>query len=328
MNVTCLGTGDAVGVPAPLCDCEYCAESDRRRRPGLLVESGDTTVLLDVPPDVTEGLHATETTSLDGVFATHAHYDHFHGVHELNHTQYERHVWNEGEYDHPHPLSDGLTVYGTDSETATATLAYAPDANRLDPTELPSLDLLFVDGSVLGPELHADAEELREQVARVDADRVVPTTSLSRLVTDREERLGESPADASEHVQQVRGEEQPQNAHTGRADRFGEGVDGDELRRDVRDGRVVVDERGRQQREQHRPGGHGRGEGDDTEHEPDEDERDARPRRRLGEEPPECVEVPLVGASELPAEGRRNRHLTIQQDRGELRLDARDGGRG
>jgi hypothetical protein len=262
VNVTCLGTGDAVGVPAPLCDCEYCAESDRRRRPGLLVESGDTTVLLDVPPDVTEGLHATETTSLDGVFATHAHYDHFHGVHELNHTQYERHVWNEAEYDHPHPLSDGLTVYGndsvvkhvhsvaphlpdrldfeplnpgdrvtvgplsvepfpvehggplfrtqgylvrgpsgdgsdagsdsevgsdagsdsevgsdasTDSATATATLAYAPDANRLDPTELPSLDLLFVDGSVLGPELHADAEELREQVARVDADRVVPT---------------------------------------------------------------------------------------------------------------------------------------------------------
>lgn len=240
MNVTCLGTGDALGVPAPLCDCEYCTESDRRRRPGLLVESGDTTVLLDVPPDVTEGLHATGTTSLDGVFATHAHYDHFHGVHELNHTQYEQHVWNEDDYDHPHPLADDLTVYGNDSvlkhvhsqtphlterldfealnlgeeeqvgpltvepfrvdhggplfhtqgyvvtgpsgddggsgpSAETAAVAYAPDANSLDPNPLPSVDLLFVEGSLLGPELHADAEELREQVARVDADRVVPT---------------------------------------------------------------------------------------------------------------------------------------------------------
>lgn len=51
----------------------------------------------------------------------------------------------------------------------------APDVNRLDPENLPAVDLLFVDGSVLGPELHADAEELREQVARVDAERVVPT---------------------------------------------------------------------------------------------------------------------------------------------------------
>lgn len=248
MNVTCLGTGDAVGVPAPLCDCEYCADSDRRRRPGLLVEAGDTTVLLDVSPDVTEGLHATRTTSLDAVFATHAHYDHFHGVHELNHTQYERHVWNEAEYDHPHPLGGEFTVYGNDSvlkhvhsqtphlterldfeplnpddevtvgplavepfhvdhggplfhtqgylvtgpsgdgpepapqstsgsESAaeTATVAYAPDVNTLDPDPLPPVDLLFVDGSLLGPELHADAAELREQVARVDADRVVPT---------------------------------------------------------------------------------------------------------------------------------------------------------
>ncbi len=239
MHATLLGTGDAVGVPAPLCDCEYCVESERRRRPGLLVESDDTTLLFDVPPDVTDGLHATGTTSLDGVFATHAHYDHFHGVHELNHTRYERHVRNESDYDHPHPLSDGLTVYGNDSvykhvhsvaphltkrldfepsnpdesvtvgpfsvepfalehggplfrtqgylvrgpsgeegrtNGETATLAYAPDLSRFpEPDDFPSLDLLFVEGSLLGPELHADAMELREQVDRVDADRVVPT---------------------------------------------------------------------------------------------------------------------------------------------------------
>jgi len=41
MDVTLLGSGDALGMPAPLCDCEYCTESDPRRRPGLLVAGED-----------------------------------------------------------------------------------------------------------------------------------------------------------------------------------------------------------------------------------------------------------------------------------------------
>lgn len=254
MRLTLLGTGDAVGVPAPLCDCEYCAASERRRRPGLLVEAGGTTLLFDAPPDVTEGLHATGTTALDAVFLTHAHYDHFAGVNELNHARYERHVLNESDYDHPHPLSEELTVYANDSvlsyvaetrshltrrlefeavvpgESATVgpvtvepfavehggprfdtqgyvvrgpsadggetTVGYVPDANAApDPSTLPPFDLLLFEGSVLGPELHADAAELRAGLDRLDVERVVPTNVSEHQAELHTRELRERAAD-------------------------------------------------------------------------------------------------------------------------------------
>jgi len=114
VRCTLLGTGDAVGVPAPLCDCEYCEESDPRRRPGLLVETeggGDgTTVLLDVPPDVTSALHDAGVTDLDAAFLTHGHYDHAAGLSELNHARYERHLLNGPELGHDHPVSEPFSV--------------------------------------------------------------------------------------------------------------------------------------------------------------------------------------------------------------------------
>lgn len=85
MQVTLLGSGEAVGVPAPLCACEYCTESPRRRRPGLLVETDDATVVLDVSPDIVEQLQETGTTDVDAFFVTHHHFDHVGGLHELAH---------------------------------------------------------------------------------------------------------------------------------------------------------------------------------------------------------------------------------------------------
>lgn len=85
MDVRLLGSGDAVGVPVPLCQCDYCVESDRRRRAGLLVRAGDATVLLDAGPDVADQLRATGTSDVDAVFLTHAHYDHSAGLHAVAH---------------------------------------------------------------------------------------------------------------------------------------------------------------------------------------------------------------------------------------------------
>jgi|GEM_PF-537871 len=85
MRVTLLGSGEAVGVPAPLCDCEYCRESRQRRRPGLLVETDEATVVLDVSPDIVEQLQETGTTDVDAFFVTHHHFDHVGGLHELGH---------------------------------------------------------------------------------------------------------------------------------------------------------------------------------------------------------------------------------------------------
>lgn len=100
MDVTLLGSGDAVGVPAPLCGCEYCRESPRRRRPGLLVETDAATVLLDAPPELREQLAVTDTTALDAAFVTHAHDDHWAGLTDLGHAAmgFEAHVGIEGGY--------------------------------------------------------------------------------------------------------------------------------------------------------------------------------------------------------------------------------------
>lgn len=83
MDVTLLGSGDAVGMPVPLCECEYCQASQRRRRPGLLVETATTTLLLDAGPDIATQLRAAGVTDLNAVFLTHAHYDHSDGLHAL-----------------------------------------------------------------------------------------------------------------------------------------------------------------------------------------------------------------------------------------------------
>ncbi len=48
MRMTLFGTGDATGMPATPCDCEYCAQSAPQRRPAVLVESDDTAVVLDM----------------------------------------------------------------------------------------------------------------------------------------------------------------------------------------------------------------------------------------------------------------------------------------
>ena len=85
MKVTLLGSGDPLGMPVPMCDCDYCEDCEERRlRPGVLVEKEDTCVVLDLGPDIREQLLETEAGSVDGFFATHCHFDHFGGLPELH----------------------------------------------------------------------------------------------------------------------------------------------------------------------------------------------------------------------------------------------------
>ena len=43
MKISLLGSGDAIGMPVPMCECEYCQESEKRRRTSLFVFSKKNT---------------------------------------------------------------------------------------------------------------------------------------------------------------------------------------------------------------------------------------------------------------------------------------------
>jgi phosphoribosyl 1,2-cyclic phosphate phosphodiesterase len=89
LTVTILGCGFSGGVPRPAlgwgaCDPEN--PKNRRRRTSILVERGDgprTRVLVDTSPDLREQLLDANVEWLDGVFYTHEHADHTHGIDDL-----------------------------------------------------------------------------------------------------------------------------------------------------------------------------------------------------------------------------------------------------
>jgi phosphoribosyl 1,2-cyclic phosphate phosphodiesterase len=86
MRVTILGSGGSTGVPGVGLGwgkCDPDNPKNRRSRPSILVEDGDTTVLVDTSPDLREQLIRHDVTHLDGVLLTHTHADHVHGIDDL-----------------------------------------------------------------------------------------------------------------------------------------------------------------------------------------------------------------------------------------------------
>jgi phosphoribosyl 1,2-cyclic phosphate phosphodiesterase len=93
LKITILGCGSSGGVPRPALgwgDCDPTNPKNRRRRTSILVErhkdggkSGATRVLIDTPPDLREQLLDADVDWVDGVFYTHDHADHTHGIDDL-----------------------------------------------------------------------------------------------------------------------------------------------------------------------------------------------------------------------------------------------------
>ena len=90
LKFTILGCGSSAGVPRPALgwgDCDPNNPKNRRRRTSLLVErqgpSGVTRVLIDTSPDLREQLLDADVDWVDGVFYTHEHADHTHGIDDL-----------------------------------------------------------------------------------------------------------------------------------------------------------------------------------------------------------------------------------------------------
>lgn len=93
-------------------------------------------------------------------------------------------------------LDHGTKAFPTQGyvlETDEATVVYAPDLDSSErfPEYCVGADLLFFDGSVLGAEVHGDAEELRAGARRLDADRTVLTNVSEHLLERHTDELDE-----------------------------------------------------------------------------------------------------------------------------------------
>jgi len=86
MRITILGSGGSSGTPAVDFGWSKANPDDprnRRLRPSVLVEDGDTTILVDTSPDLRQQLLNAEVQKLNAVLFTHWHADHLHGIDDL-----------------------------------------------------------------------------------------------------------------------------------------------------------------------------------------------------------------------------------------------------
>lgn len=86
MRVTILGCGGSSGTPSIDRGWGRCDPSNPRNlrtRPSIVVEEGETRLLVDTSPDLRQQLLREEIREIDAVLYTHAHADHLHGIDDL-----------------------------------------------------------------------------------------------------------------------------------------------------------------------------------------------------------------------------------------------------
>ncbi|MBE5072854.1 MBL fold metallo-hydrolase [Erythrobacteraceae bacterium E2-1 Yellow Sea] len=94
MKLVMLGSGTSTGVPRignDWGDCDPNEPRNRRTRVSIIVESLDgSRLLVDTSTDLRAQLLANEIDRIDGVFWTHDHADHCHGIDDLRVLRYGR----------------------------------------------------------------------------------------------------------------------------------------------------------------------------------------------------------------------------------------------
>jgi len=86
LRITFLGTGTSSGVPMIGCHCEVCTSADardKRLRSSILVESAQTSFVVDTTPDFRYQMLRIHNEKLDALLYTHPHKDHTAGLDDI-----------------------------------------------------------------------------------------------------------------------------------------------------------------------------------------------------------------------------------------------------
>lgn len=93
MKITILGTGASSGIPTISCQCATCKSSDwrdKRLRCSVLIETAETTLVIDTSPDFRQQALRNYMTKLDAVLYTHHHFDHIGGFDDIRAFNYKQ----------------------------------------------------------------------------------------------------------------------------------------------------------------------------------------------------------------------------------------------
>ena len=86
MQITILGSGSSIGVPAIGCKCYTCLSSDsknKRTRASIFIKWNEFNLLVDTSPDLWTQAVVNKLERVDSVIYTHAHADHVAGIDNL-----------------------------------------------------------------------------------------------------------------------------------------------------------------------------------------------------------------------------------------------------
>lgn len=173
MKVTLLGTGDSAGIPQIGCNCETCtihrSENRERTRFSVLVEVGDTRILIDASPDLRHQLLRERIDGVDAIVLTHAHYDHYAGLGSLY-----RVVWEE------------LPVYGVHDVLEYVVEERYSYLSLLRPVEVDPYETFRVGGAEIElVPVHHPSVQAFGVILWKDNSKLVITGDTSRDIPDR-----------------------------------------------------------------------------------------------------------------------------------------------
>ena len=185
MELTLLGTGDAVGTPHVGCNCRQCTYAKEhhieRLRTSILISHDNHSILIDTSPDLRKQLLNADSPTIDAVIWTHGHYDHFMGFGEFYRVQKIPPVYAAHEVmaycssifhflmreNHEIPINTPFKIFGIEFTLVEVThpdiytcgviisdgktkVGYTSDTNEHIPEKtrelLTGLDLLLIDG--------------------------------------------------------------------------------------------------------------------------------------------------------------------------------------